>query len=476
MLFYNSQSGSTPQPEFPPIFNDEPNATVVSLIVMTVSMGITVLLLLLVAVILLNMRDEDDEIVNTGNAELERQPLLDQNEGDTNKYGGFSIFNLFNSNSSKKGGKSNSKTKKLTQEEEANVICNNFIIEKGFVGSNIFPNYNVLGHHKHTVEHYLHDQNIDLITNKYARESYGNILLKQMTDSELEIFEDDLFTNGTFQDIETYSRSKLFQQENPPFVKKFGTMNNLKLRQRVQYRGLQSYQFLPSINDKVDASSNAFLPSYIINDKLNVLFTNINESSSTIMNLPMPKNSKECSYFECKVYMNEQQKVDNAFSIGLVTIPYPYYRIPGYNSLSIGYESNGNLRINNYVTEGVLPQLHNGDVVGFGYRYKSGLIFITYNGKKTLDIPNKHAIELFVSCGLKGQNNSLVLQFNIGQIGYLFIEANVRKYAFDSNLEGTVGVPPSYQNKEKDRLLLKTDISELNMDAEKDESLPPQYN
>lgn len=464
-----SNQADNSQPIYPPIYSDEPNATVVSLIVMAVSMGITILFLIVVAVILLNMRDDDVlEENEADNDYLERQPLMGSSE-DSVRYSGFNFFGLFSKQAG--AGKGKTKTSKLTQEEEANIICNNFIIEKGFVGSNIFPKYNVLNNKTCTLEKYLGDLNIDLKGDSHARESYGNILLKEMTEEETKKFESDLTVHGTRQDKETYTRSKDFQKVNPPFVKKFNTMNNFKLRQRIHYRGLQSYQFLPCCNDKLNAQGNVFLPSFIINEKLNVIFTDDNESSSTIMNLPIPKNNKDCSYFECKVYMNTPHSTETVFSIGLVTIPYPYYRLPGQNSVSIGYESSGNLLINNCVNEGVLPSLHNGDVVGFGYRYKSGLIFITYNGKKAMDIPNKHSIELFVSCGLKGPNNSLALNFNIGQLGYVFIEANVRKYGFDSNIEGTVGIPPSYQNKEKDKLLLMGEVFDAHDDSEK----PPHY-
>ncbi len=52
--------------------------------------------------------------------------------------------------------------------------------------------------------------------------------------------------------------------------------------------------------------------------------------------------------------------------------------MPGYSNISLAYESNGDLMINKYRNEGVLPKLSNGDVVGFGYRLQSGLIFVTF--------------------------------------------------------------------------------------------------
>ena len=168
------------------------------------------------------------------------------------------------------------------------------------------------------------------------------------------------------------------------------------------------------------------------------------------------------------------------------------------------YESTGKLRINNaFGADTLLPKLEEGDVVGFGYRYSSGTIFITHNGKKMMDVTHKVGIDLFVGLGamnaaytrtytkdglfedpdnvsfrqkwseLQAFNNgesssdyidarnviskdllqvhdpkedtvssdNIELHVNLGQLGFVFIEANVKKYAFGS-VYGDIGIPP----------------------------------
>lgn len=449
------------------------NDALISLIVMLISMGITILLLLIIGLIIVNFRGDDESDSESDydvDSDLESQPLLSSDDSPeysstTNRF--LSLLGFDKETTPKR--KSKRKSSFMMKEEEANFLCKQFVIEKGFVGSNIFPNYNVFSNKRFTLEKYLHRLNLDMVNNQENRESYANILVKVFNDDERVSYEKNVYESNDKTEIELYERLQGFEINNPPVVKEFNTMNNMKLKQRVHFRGIQSYQFLSSFKESL-GEDDTFKPSFIVNDKLNILFTKHNSLSSSVMNLPIPKNNRECSYFETKIYFNRNSlATEDIFAIGLVTIPYPYFVMPGYSNISLAYESNGDLMINKYRNEGVLPKLSNGDVVGFGYRYKSGLLFITYNGKKVMDIPNKHAIELFVSCGKKGNQSDLGLEFNLGQYGYVFIEANVRKYAFDSNIEGTVGVPPSYQHKEKDKLIITSVL------PEEEKTPPPEY-
>lgn len=313
-------------------------------------------------------------------------------------------------------------------------------------------------------------------------------------------------------EVELYNRAKDFQKISPPNVREFGTFLNETDLQFIRDRGLQSYFFLPSINDNTDSQGN-FLPSLLVQDKLDVAFTKFNKSSSTVLNYPLPFNKKGAVYFEVKVFKHKPDS-NSVFSIGLTTCPYPYFRIPGMSVYSIAYESTGKLRINNpFAASTLLPKLQEGDVVGFGYRYRTGTIFITHNGKKLMDVTQNVGIDLFVSLGsMNGaftrtytrdglledpdnielrealaenrevelprdlervhdmhQESDLVsdeveLNVNLGQLGFVFVEANVKKYAF-GNLFGEIGVPPSYNGAEikKDTVL------------QKGEDLPPKY-
>ncbi|CAR29181.1 hypothetical protein ZYGR_0Z01020 [Zygosaccharomyces rouxii] len=313
-------------------------------------------------------------------------------------------------------------------------------------------------------------------------------------------------------EVELYRHAKEFQKMNPPNVKEFGTFLNETDLQFIRDRGLQSYFFLPSINDNTDADGN-FLPSLLVQDKLDVTFTKFNKSSSTVLNYPLPFNKKAAVYFEVKVFKHVSDS-NSIFSIGLTTCPYPYFRIPGMSIYSIAYESTGKLRINNPFTPStLLPKLQEGDVVGFGYRYRTGTIFITHNGKKLMDVTQNVGIDLFISLGsmngaftrtytrdglLEDPDNielrsalaenrdielpkdlqrvhdvrqegdlptdEVELNVNLGQLGFVFVEANVKKYAFGS-LFGEIGIPPSYNGAEikKDTVL------------QKGEDLPPKY-
>lgn len=311
-------------------------------------------------------------------------------------------------------------------------------------------------------------------------------------------------------EIELYERAKEFERQNPPAITRFGSFISDNDLIFLKDRGIQSYFLLPSINDNVDKIGH-FLPSFLIMDKLDISFTRFNKSSSTILNYPLPYNKRDAVYFEVKVFKHSKDS-NSVFSIGLTTVPYPYFRPPGMSNFSIGYESSGKLRINNpFSAATLLPRLEEGDVVGFGYRYKTGTIFITHNGKKLMDITQNVHIDLFLSIGCMnasytrtytleglledpdnvdistaidsgmGINETLrevhdihvedidsdvvELNLNLGQLGYVFIEANVKKYSFGS-VFGDIGIPPSYpgiNNGNKDVVL------------QKGEELPPQY-
>ena len=312
-------------------------------------------------------------------------------------------------------------------------------------------------------------------------------------------------------EISLYERTKEFQRLNPPIITKFGSYVNDNDLKFLKDRGIQSYFLLPSINDNVDKDGN-FLPSFFIQDKLDITFTKYNKSSSTILNFPLPYNKRDAVYFEVKIFKYDK-KSNSVFSIGLTTVPYPYFRPPGMANFSIAYESTGKLRVNNpFSATTLLPVLEEGDVIGFGYRYRSGTIFITHNGKKVMDVTQNVHIDLFLSIGafnasytrtytLDGlledpdnidlrqklsegesidigdklnrvydinkeeiESDPIELNVNLGQIGYVFIEANVKKYSFGS-IYGEIGIPPSYNGIEisKDIILQKGD------------DLPPKY-
>lgn len=208
---------------------------------------------------------------------------------------------------------------------------------------------------------------------------------------------------------------------------------------------------------------------YTVHELTDIAFTT-SAMSSAVMNMAIPyKNRKnDTVYFETKLY--EFDPDTTTIAVGLVTKPYPNFQLPGMSPYSIAIQSNGTVRMNNhpYVNDDdlpvVLPQFIEGDIVGIGYRSINGAIFITHNGKNVLEIIRRFKTELYPCIGSVGGPCKVAV--NLGQLGFVFIEANVKKLGFcESKNEGTIGAPPSYSTTlvSKDPLL------------DKGEELPPGY-
>lgn len=91
-----------------------------------------------------------------------------------------------------------------------------------------------------------------------------------------------------------------------------------------------------------------------------------------------------------------------------------------------------------------------GDVIGCGYRPRTGSIFFTRNGKKLDDVAH----------GLKNQNffptvgaiGPCQVHVNFGQLGFVFIEANVKKWGL-APMTGSLAPPPPYGSEQGSILL-----------------------
>lgn len=252
----------------------------------------------------------------------------------------------------------------------------------------------------------------------------------------------------------------------------------------IRERGINAFEF--------DQEADVLQARYLVADKTEIYFQNNSNPYSTctaVLNYPMPVKNRihsDIVYFEVKIFEFDSQVRNAHFSIGLVTKPYPStFRLPGYNNFSIGYESTGNLKINkpfptplqqhngeqSKFNALVLPPLEQSDVVGFGYHIPSGTIFITRNGKKIMDVMKGCFIDLYPAVGCFLTNAKF--QTNIGQLGYVWIEANVKKYSFVPTnefrrLDGERGLAalPEYGN------ALKSNNDKL---LDKGEELPPGY-
>ncbi|KAG5419577.1 SSH4 [Candida metapsilosis] len=295
------------------------------------------------------------------------------------------------------------------------------------------------------------------------------------------------FTGLSPEEQQSYLKGEEFTVNHPPdFSKVRGKTYSVEDERMIKEYGINVFAF--------EMEEDLLNPHYVVADRTELNFNNNDLpycTTTASLNYPLPVKNRVYSdtiYFETKVfeYVQDQNSSSQHFSIGLITKPYPTsFRLPGYNKFSIAYESTGNLKINkpfptplqqhlgeqSQYNALVLPPLQEADVVGFGYVIPSGTIFITRNGKKLLDVMKGCFVDMYPAVGCFSTNAKF--QVNLGQSGFVWIEANVRKYGFVSTsdykkLGGERGLAnlPQY-NKIKhnsDKLL------------DKGEELPPRYN
>lgn len=129
-------------------------------------------------------------------------------------------------------------------------------------------------------------------------------------------------------------------------------------------------------------------------------------------------------------------------AVGLATKPYPSFRLPGLNRFSVGYQSNGDKSHNYPFTATPCgSSLKEGDVLGVGYRPRTGTVFFTKNGRKMEDAyTGFNNYNLFPTVGADGPCS---VHINFGQSGFVFIEANVKKWGLAPS-SGTLAPPPPY--------------------------------
>lgn len=161
-------------------------------------------------------------------------------------------------------------------------------------------------------------------------------------------------------------------------------------------------------------------------------------ASSVQSNLPLPKLN-EVYYWEVKMF--DLPETTNV-AVGLATKPYPSFCLPGVSRYSVAYHSNGDKSHNYPFTATTFgAPLKEGDVLGVGYRSRTGTVFFTRNGRKTEDgFTGLNMWNLFPTIGADGPCS---VHVNFGQSGFVFIEANVKKWGLAPSV-GTLAPPPPY--------------------------------
>lgn len=125
----------------------------------------------------------------------------------------------------------------------------------------------------------------------------------------------------------------------------------------------------------------------------------------------------------------------------------------GWHKASIAYTSTGFRRHNQpFAATSYGPEFVQGDVIGVGYRPRTGTVFFTRNGKKLDDVA--HGLKTQNFFPTVGANGPCTVHVNFGQSGFVFIEANVKKWGL-APITGSLAPPPPYGS-EQGSILLET--------------------
>ncbi|KAI1825570.1 ssh-4 [Xylaria intraflava] len=230
-----------------------------------------------------------------------------------------------------------------------------------------------------------------------------------------------------------YLRAKAFIQGNPP--ESVQTDISLSQYLAIQEKGVSAWEFEPELE-----IANCFVEA-----RTEIEFF---DSECTVMsNLPVPKQN-EVYYWEAKIFEKPEATL---LSIGMSTKPYPLFRLPGYHKYSIAYTSTGARRFNQpFVPTAYGPSIVQGDVIGVGYRPRTGTIFFTRNGRRLDDVV--HGLKSHNFFPSVGANGPCVIHVNFGQAGFVFIEANVKKWGL-APMTGSLAPPPPYGSEQGSILL-----------------------
>ncbi|KAI0669955.1 concanavalin A-like lectin/glucanase domain-containing protein [Trametes maxima] len=225
-----------------------------------------------------------------------------------------------------------------------------------------------------------------------------------------------------------YMRSKEYQLQHPP--NSMPTDITLSQFLSIQEKGVSAWSFEPDFEA---------LSSLLVHARTELTFLPDPMSASSVQsNLPLPKLN-EVYYWEAKMF---DLPATTNVAIGLATKPYPWFRLPGLCRYSVAYHSSGDKSHNfPFTAASCGTTLKEGDVLGVGYRPRSGTVFFTKNGRKMEDAyTGMTNWNLFPTVGADGPCS---IHINLGQSGFVFIEANVKRWGLAPS-QGTLAPPPAY--------------------------------
>ncbi|KAI0704864.1 concanavalin A-like lectin/glucanase domain-containing protein [Cytidiella melzeri] len=225
-----------------------------------------------------------------------------------------------------------------------------------------------------------------------------------------------------------YQRAKQYQLQYPAN----STPTDITLSQflSIQEKGVSAWSFEPDFEA---------LSSLLVHARTEITFLPDPSSTTSVQsNLPLPKLN-EVYYWEVKMF--DLPTATNV-AVGLTTKPYPSFRLPGLHRFSVAYHSTGDKSHNwPFTAVSCGSGLKEGDVLGVGYRPRTGTVFFTKNGRKMEDAyTGFNNYNLFPTVGADGPCS---VHVNFGQSGFVFIEANVKKWGLAPSA-GTLAPPPPY--------------------------------
>lgn len=280
--------------------------------------------------------------------------------------------------------------------------------------------------------------------------------------------ENQAYLELNLEEQELYFQSKDYLAANPYLRDELALSQNLS----IQEKGIGAWEF---VKDPMLTNNDLLIVS---KHELN-FFKKYECSAQT--NLPIP-TTNDVYYFESKIYSLPNPD-ETVISIGIGVKPYPWFRLPGRHAHTVSYDSNGYRRHNQpfkFESEPPFPKIMEGDVIGIGYRTRSGTVFFTRNGKKVSELKIGGHIKNFKLphngqiYPIVGANNMCSIHVNIGQLGYVFIEGNVKKWGF-APLEGSGPAPPMYNKFNGDILLERSEIDEENDLTDRENDFPPDF-
>ncbi|CEP14973.1 hypothetical protein [Parasitella parasitica] len=232
----------------------------------------------------------------------------------------------------------------------------------------------------------------------------------------------------------SYDRAKIWQDRHPP--DSIPTDITPPQFLSIQEKGVSAFEF------EGEPDANVYVAG-----RTELQF--VDGECSIQTNLPLPRH-QEVYYWEAKMF---EKPETTTVSVGVATKPYPTWRLPGWNRYSIGYFSNNGCKYFSSPFNGKpygIPFNH-GDIIGVGYRHRTGTVFFTRNGRRLEDAYTGLRWNLFPTIGANGPCQ---IHVNLGQSGFVFVEANVKKWGLAPS-QGTLAPPPAY-GIEIDTILLAT--------------------